>query len=79
MEHPLIGNLDDYSIDELSSKISELNKKLSFAMTTGNGHLCNQLRMAIETFRNRYQEKLQEDYQKRLSDAKIDASKIDIQ
>lgn len=79
MEHPLIGNLDGYSIDELSSKISELNKKLNIAMSTGNAHLCNQIRMAIETFRNRYQEKIQEDYQKRLADAKIDTSKIDIQ
>jgi len=79
MEHPLIGDLSKYSIDELTSKISELNKKLSYAMTTGNGHLCNQLRMAIETFRNQYQQKVREDYEKRLADAKIDTSKIDIQ
>lgn len=79
MEHPLITNLDQYSVDELGSKISDLNKKLSFAMTTGNAHLCNQLRMAIETFRNRYQDMLKQDYEKRLADAKIDSSKIDIQ
>lgn len=79
MEHPLINNLDEYSIDDLSSKISELNKKLSIAMTTGNAHLCNQIRMAIETFRNKYQEKLRQDYDKRLADAKIDQGKIDIQ
>jgi hypothetical protein len=79
MEHPLIGNLDEHSIDELNSKISELNKKLNIAMSTGNAHLCNQLRMAIETFRNKYQEKLRSDYEKKLADAKIDSSKIDIQ
>lgn len=79
MEHPLITNLDEYSADELSSKISELNKKLSIAMTTGNAHLCNQLRMAIETFRNKYQEKLRQEYDKKLAAANIDQGKIDIQ
>jgi hypothetical protein len=79
MEHPLLGNLDEYSIDELNSKISELNKKLNIAMSTGNAHLCNQLRMAIESFRNKYHEKVRNDYEKKLADAKIDSSKIDIQ
>ena len=39
--------------------LSELNKKLSFAQRTGNAQLANQIRMAIETFRNKYQEKMQ--------------------
>jgi hypothetical protein len=30
----------------------------------GNAHLCNQLRMAIETFQNKYQSRLQESYKK---------------
>jgi len=79
MEHPLIGSLDEYSIEDLNSKISDLNKKLSIAASTGNAHLCNQLRMAIETFRNKYLEKVREDYEKKLTDAKIDTGKIDIQ
>ena len=58
MEHPLIANLDDFSAEELLGKITELNKKLSIAQRTGNFGLCNQLRMAIETFQNKYQEKL---------------------
>lgn len=58
MEHPLINNLDDLSTEQLQEKISELSKKLSIALRTGNGHLCNQLRMALETFNNKYQEKL---------------------
>ncbi len=62
MEHPLIGDLNDLSIDDLSTRISDLNKKLSFAMQTGNGHLCNQIRMAIESHRAKYQEKLQDSY-----------------
>lgn len=57
MEHPLVGNLDSMTVDELSSKISELNKKLGIAQRMGNGHLCDQIRMAIESHRTKYQEK----------------------
>lgn len=64
MEHPLIGDLSDLTIDELSTKISDLNRKLTMAMRTGNGHLCNQIRMAIESHNIKYQEKLQESYKK---------------
>lgn len=59
MEHPLISDIDNLTIDELQGKISELNKKLSFAQRIGNAQLANQIRMAIETFRNKYQQKMQ--------------------
>lgn len=75
MEHPLIGDLSNLTMEELSAKISDLNKKLSIAMRSGNGHLCNQLRMALESHNNKYQEKLQESYKK--SDANFD-DKINI-
>ena len=58
MEHPLIANLDELSLDQLQEKISELTGKLTIAMRTGNGHLCNQLRMALESYNNKYQDKL---------------------
>ena len=58
MEHPLIPNLDDLSLEQLSEKISELNIKLSIAYRTGNGYLCDQIRMAIESYQTKYQEKL---------------------
>ena len=58
MEHPLIGNVDDLTTEQLQEKISELTKKLGIALRTGNGHLCNQLRMAIESHQNKYQEKI---------------------
>lgn len=58
MEHPLIGNVDDMTTEQLQEKISELTKKLGIALRTGNGHLCNQIRMALETFNNKYQERL---------------------
>jgi hypothetical protein len=79
MEHPLVGNLDDLSVDQLTTQISDLSRKLSIASRTGNAHLCNQIRMALESYQNKYQEKLQADYAKKLSDAKIDSTKINIQ
>ena len=57
MEHPLINNLDSLTAEQLLDKISELNKKFNIAQRTGNGHLCNQINMAIESHRNRYMEK----------------------
>lgn len=58
MEHPLVPNLEGLSAEELLEKVTELNKKLGIAYRTGNGHLCNQLRMAIESYQNKYNEKL---------------------
>lgn len=63
MEHPLISNIDDLSIDELTAKINDLNQKLVIASRTGNGHLCNQIRMAIESFQSKFQQKIQKQYE----------------
>ena len=80
MEHPLIGPLDTLSIDELSTKISDLNKKMSVAQRMGNGHLCNQIRMAIESYQTKHNERLQEMYQKSNQElGKNLDDKIDIQ
>ena len=78
MEHPLIGQLDELTLEELSAKINELGKKLSIAARSGNGHLCNQIRMAMENYQNKYQEKLQESYKKAQGDNNFD-DKINIQ
>ena len=77
MEHPLIGNLDQLTADELSSKVNELNNKLNIAMRSGNGHMCNQLRMAIETYQNKYQDVVQQTYKKQIGNANFD-DKINI-
>lgn len=58
MEHPLISNLDGLTEQELLDKVNELNKKLGIAYRTGNGYLCNQLRMAIESYQSKYQERI---------------------
>lgn len=57
MEHPLIANLDELTVEQLSEKISELTKKLGIATRTGNYHLCNQIRMALESYQNTYAER----------------------
>jgi hypothetical protein len=61
MEHPLIHNLNDLSNQELLDKISELHKKLAIAARTGNGHMCDQIRMALESYQNQFNEKTRKD------------------
>jgi hypothetical protein len=58
MEHPLISKLDDLTLEQLSEKIAELHNKLRVSAQMGNGYLCDQIRMAIESYQNKYQEKL---------------------
>ena len=58
MEHPLIGSLEDFTPEQLLDKITELNRKLGIAYNMGNHDLCNQIRMAIESHRTKYQEKI---------------------
>jgi hypothetical protein len=58
MEHPLIPSLDSLTTEQLTDKISELNKKLGIAYRTGNSYLCEQIRMAIESYQTKYQERL---------------------
>jgi hypothetical protein len=61
MEHPLIGSLEDFTPEQLLEKITELNRKLGIAYRMGNNDLCNQLRMAVESHQNKYQEKIRRD------------------
>lgn len=61
MEHPLIHNLDDLSLEDLSNRISELHKKLAIAARGGNGYMCDQIRMALESYQNTYAEKTRKD------------------
>jgi hypothetical protein len=56
MEHPLIGDLGDLTLEQLHDKINELHRKLSVAARSGNGNLCDQIRMAIESYSNRARE-----------------------
>jgi hypothetical protein len=56
MEHPLIASLDGLTEQQLLDKVTELNRKLSIAANTGNGYLCDQIRMAIESYQSKYQD-----------------------
>lgn len=64
MEHPLIGDISALTTEELGAKVSELQKKLGIVQRAGNGHVANQIRMALETYYNAYQARLQESYSK---------------
>jgi hypothetical protein len=77
MEHPLITGLDALSVEELSQRISDLSRKLQIAQSTGNAHLCNQIRMALESHRNKYQERAQQTYAQQIKDTSLD-NKIQI-
>lgn len=56
MEHPLINNVNDLTEAQLTDKINELSNKYMIAQRSGNAHLCNQISMALETYRNKRQE-----------------------
>jgi hypothetical protein len=64
MDHPLINDIGDLTLDQLQNEISELNKKLNIAMRGGNAALIGQIRMVLDTFNNKYQAKLQEQQNK---------------
>jgi len=70
MEHPLISNIDELTLDELIEKINELNSKLTIGMRSGNSHLCNQIRMAIESYTNKLREKQAKAYEESNQDFK---------
>lgn len=60
MEHPFINDISNKSLDELQTTISTLTTKLNFAYRTGNGPLIHQINMALESYRNAYQKKMDE-------------------
>lgn len=72
--HPLIGDITEFSIEELQEKLTELNKKLSFAYRMGNQQVVNQLRMLLESYSSQYQAKLAEQHKKLNIGGKIDIS-----
>lgn len=58
MDHPLIPNIDGLSMDELQEKIAELQRKVAMAHRLGNAHLRFQVQMALDTYQNKYRERL---------------------
>lgn len=74
MEHPLIGSLAELKDEELQNKISELNAKLLQAYRMGNQQLIGQVQMALETYRNHYQERQRQQNKDSGHNDKIDIS-----
>ena len=68
MEHPLIGDISHLTQEQLSQTVSDLQKKIGIAQRTGNGHVADQIRMALETYYNAYQARLAESYKKAAGD-----------
>lgn len=78
MEHPLIPNLSEKTTDELQKSIGELQHKLGIAMRTGNGHLCQQIRMALESYQGAYRSKLSEEAKRYEESEALNLDKIKI-
>ena len=78
MEHPLINDIDHLTVDELQTRIADLSRKLSIAHRSGNAHLTAQIRMALETFQNKYQEKQQALWDKQKKSGNDYDDRIDI-
>ena len=62
MEHPLITDLNDLTVEQLAEKVNDLHKKLVIAHRSGNGYLCDQIRMAIESYNNKLRERQDQQY-----------------
>ena len=76
MEHPLLEELSHLPLEEVQSKISDLNKKLAFAYQTNNQPIVNQLNLIMGSYQEVYRKKMDELMPKGDSDKYSD--KIDI-
>lgn len=68
MEHPFIHSLDELTVEELTAKISDLHRKLAIAHRSGNGYLCDQIRMALDSYTTKQQQKLEEQWKRSAGD-----------
>lgn len=59
MEHPLISDAGDLTLEQLHQRITDLQKKLMWAQRQNHG-LAMQISMALETYTNRYQQRQRE-------------------
>jgi len=60
MEHPLLEDLKGLTLEEIQSKVSELNKRLAFAYQTGNQPMQQQLHLIMNSYQEAYKRKLDE-------------------
>ena len=60
MKHPFVEDLSQKTLEELQNIISSLNNKLSVAYRMGNQSLINQMNMVIESYKDEYNNKMNE-------------------
>lgn len=77
MEHPLIINAQDLTMEDLQTRISDLQRKLAWA-SRNNAQLAQQVSMALETYVNQYQERQREIWQKSQTSGPDYSDRIDI-
>lgn len=58
MEHPLINDISNLTVEELQTKISDLNKKLAFATQTGNQAMVSQIQLVLGSYNQAYRTKI---------------------
>lgn len=77
MEHPLINDAADLSMEDLQSRISDLQRKLVWAQRS-NAHLAQQISMALETYTFQYQQRQREIWERQKSSGTDYSDRIDI-
>jgi len=77
MYHPLVGKLDDLTLDDLLSKINDLHKKLGQSSRFGNFQMANQLRAALSMYQEEYQKRMTEEAEK-AKNHKLLKNKVDV-
>ena len=60
MQHPLINNLSDKSLEDLQTSITDLMKKLNFAYSMQNGPMIHQISMVLESYKAEHNKKMDE-------------------
>lgn len=76
MEHPFIKDLDNMSLEDLQTKISDLTTKFNFASRMQNTALIHQLSMALESYRNAHSKKMSEMMGQVTNSIKIEKSNV---
>jgi hypothetical protein len=77
IEHPLINDVTNLSLEQLQSKISDLQRKFNWARRH-NAALAHQINMALTTYNNRYQELQRQAWEKQSGSAPDYSDRIDI-
>ncbi len=77
MEHPLITDPNNLSMEELQTRITDLQRKLAWAQRNNQG-LAHQIAMALETFNNKYQERQREIWESQTKSGQDFSDRIDI-